>query len=169
MKARLTGVALGACVLSGSVAVAHAQDGFTVQGPRPARETTYILETGPNVPIAVTGLALFVASYGAAVIAAADTNRSSDHKLFIPLVGPWLDIGKTGTCANAPCTGRAADAVLIALDGSVQAVGLVLGIAGLLAPEHRVIPVLETGKNTRIELSPTGGAAGAGLSARGNF
>src|SRR4051812_12184536 len=47
----------------------------------------------PNPLLLQTGFVTLAAGYGAAVIAGEASEHKGDNKLFIPVAGPWLDLG----------------------------------------------------------------------------
>jgi hypothetical protein len=123
-----------------------------------------------------SGLTLFLASYVATVIANGVINndvcnanatsngaaatlgcRTSTWPLYVPLAGPWIQMGYLS--GSNVTDGR----LLLALDGVSQASGLVMMIVGAAArhPVNRI-------KN-RVEVSPLTMLDGGGLSIRGGF
>lgn len=134
------GLALAACLLLPS-ARARAQD------PLPP----VAAPTSPAPPAPWPGLPALPAAAPAAAAAASDdcarrlmyvgagilaggyaatvTHNLLDPKLharvFLPLVGPWLVIGQAGTRGDGPST------PLLALEGLVQAAGLITLLAGV--------------------------------------
>jgi hypothetical protein len=90
-----------------------------------------------NSPVVATGAAVFATSYAAAVITAASTDAPGNSHLYLPLVGPWIDLGARASCdsAHAHCGGdSAASKTLLAVDGVFQAAGAVTMIEGMLHP-----------------------------------
>ncbi|HVV83201.1 MAG TPA: hypothetical protein VHE35_08975 [Kofleriaceae bacterium] len=97
-----------------------------------------------NGPVFVSGAVLFGASWGAGAIAASQSDRKGDDRLYVPLVGPWLDLADRGDCpvAERSCDNETTEKVLIIGDGVLQAAGAVLMLDGALVPRtvHRTTP-----------------------------
>lgn len=86
-----------------------------------------------RINLMLTGAAMFGVSYGAAVGASylwPDARGASD--LRIPVVGPWMKVGRTRLCNDDPDATNCQDAarimgaVFAAIDGLAQAGGLLL-------------------------------------------
>ena len=91
-------------------------------------------KTWPNVPLLVTGLVLFGGSYGASAIVGAASDRKADDKLFIPVVGPWLDLHQRDCDAN-PCSHEGLNKALLIGDGVLQGVGALGMVLSLVIPQ----------------------------------
>jgi len=104
----------------------------------PAQQTVVESDTGPN-PMLVGGLVGFGASYGAAVIVAATSNHDGDHHLYVPIVGPWLDIANRGNCpaSSTACDSETTNKVLLGIDGVIQGASAIAVVYGLLTPPSR--------------------------------
>src|SRR6266567_6194080 len=50
----------------------------------------------PNPPMLVSGLTTLAIGYAPALGVAIGSDHKGDDQLFIPVVGPWLDIGNRG-------------------------------------------------------------------------
>jgi hypothetical protein len=90
--------------------------------------------------LVTTGLVTLGAGYGAAVLVAATSHHSGDNRLYVPLLGPWLDLNDRGGCAVAlqSCDHETTNKILIVSDGLIQAVGAVTILYGLMSPSPRV-------------------------------
>lgn len=94
----------------------------------------------PNQTMLQTGFWAFAISYVAAVVVAADSNRSGDKSLYVPIVGPWIDIGSRGRCPpRASCDRELLSSLLIAADGIFQGLGVLDFGAAFLVREQRTI------------------------------
>jgi hypothetical protein len=186
----LLSTTLGALVIVASAAVAQAQDQpppvviqqqtpppapVVVQQPAPA-----IVEAPAPAPVAVTessslrtdliatGLISFGISYGAAVVVAGTSDRTADHRLYVPVVGPWLDLADRGTCDidKSSCDSETTNKVLLVLDGIFQGAGVISTVAGVLTPvEHETYV-----SSRKVHVTPVSFGRGApGLAAFGRF
>src|SRR5262245_55011894 len=88
-----------------------APDSTTVHGPAvivtppaPVVATTpgpeyRIVYDSYNAPVFASGAVTFAISYGASVITASTTdNDRGNHRLYVPVVGPWLALNDRGSC-----------------------------------------------------------------------
>lgn len=153
----------------------------TVVEPAPA--TIAVAPAGPdyeevedsyNAPIFMSGALVFAASYGASVITAAssdDNDNRGNHRLYVPVVGPWLALSDRGSCdiSKSSCDHETTAKVLLVADGVFQAAGVIGMLDGLFQPStHRVIT--HTAKlDTKIHLQPTMVQGDPGVSVFGHF
>lgn len=125
----------------------------------------------PNKPLLGLGSVLFVGSYGASVIVGAASGNDADKKLFIPVAGPWLDMGDR-TCGFGQCnaTEDFNNALLVA-SGVAQAAGIGLAVASLFVPDSSSSrTVAKAPPKPELHVLPTSfGRAGAGVGAVGTF
>ena len=92
--------------------------------------------TVTNSNVIVTGVMTFGVAYGIAAIAAASSDRSSDKRMYVPVLGPWLAMADRGDCPveEASCDNETTDKILMAVDGVFQAVGVATAVYGVLSP-----------------------------------
>src|SRR5262249_34157204 len=89
----------------------------------------------PNEFLLSTGTSIFVLSYVPSVIIGAVSPRDADRNLFIPVVGPWIDLGDRG-CDTRPCgTHEDLNKAMIITSGVAQGAGVLLAISSLFVPE----------------------------------
>ena len=153
---------------------AHAQDAAVAQAPSQASSETVSEKGGPSRLMLTSGILTFGLTYGAGVIVAATSDREADHRMFVPVVGPWMALFDRGDCGGA--TGRSCDTettykVLIAADGIGQGLGALMVIEAFLNPETVTITHSRSAyAKATIRLSPASLAAGGyGLLASGTF
>ncbi|HEY1691441.1 MAG TPA: hypothetical protein VGG39_04745 [Polyangiaceae bacterium] len=93
---------------------------------------------GPNRYMIGSGLVVFGLSYIPAVAVAAESSTSADHHLYVPIVGPWLDMGTRPACGPQAisCDNETTNKVLLGVDGVFQGLGALTTIFGFLSPEH---------------------------------
>src|ERR1700690_573412 len=95
-------IPLGFLALTGSPHIAKAQDGAA---PRPYVVKDQTESTVPNRPLLHSGIWILGLSYVPAVIVAAESDREGDKRLYIPLVGPWMDLASRSNCpSNVACS-----------------------------------------------------------------
>ncbi len=147
MKAPLL---LTAIAISMTAAVAQAQ-------PVP-------VETRPNRSMLTIGLFAFGQPYVASMGIAATSSTTADANLWIPVLGPWLDLGARPACSGSPACGtQNGYKVLLAADGILQSFGVFEIAAAFLWPE--VVPVTKV-----VSVRPERfGSDGYGVSAVGHF
>lgn len=131
----------------------------SVAAERPAEP-----ERKPNKAMLITGSAIFLGTYVGSVIVASFSDTNGDDMLFIPLVGPWLDLGQRD-CSLGECTAREDwNIVTIIGSGAAQAAGIGIALASFLVGERH--PKTEA----KVQVLPIGmGRGGAGIGAFGAF
>jgi|GEM_PF-1434738 len=131
------------------------------------------IERRPNRTLLSTGAGIFVLSYGSSVIAGAVSDRDADKRLFIPVVGPWMDLANRDCGAANPCGGNEDVAkAMIITSGVVQGAGLLLALSSLIIPESTSTTERTTTAKVvkpEVRVAPVSFAAGAGLGAVGRF
>jgi hypothetical protein len=147
---RILASALTIAALSLSPALAGAQPQTTVI-TTPSDDTI----DAWNAQVFASGASVFLASYGAAVITAASTSTEANQRLYVPLVGPWLDLGDRSSCdlLHPNCDHETTDKVLLAVDGVFQAAGVLTMLDGLIFPSHHT--VIRTAERDRVRVLPT--------------
>ena len=128
----------------------------------------------PNIPLLAGGTLVLAVGYAPAVITGIISDHKGDDKLFIPVVGPWLDMGErgcdTGEVFNCGSSGIETAALIV--DGAVQGIGALAMVGSLFIPEHKTV-VRAARADTdrpRIQVAPTSmGGHGYGLIAAGTF
>ena len=135
----------------------------------PARAQV-VVDSGGSSSLVTSGLVTFGLAYGAAAVVAATSNHPGDNRLYVPLLGPWLDLGDRGKCSvgMASCDHETINKVLIVGDGVIQAVGALTLLRGLMEPTTR--PVASTKSFSIAHIVPvTFGSGRPGLAAYGSF
>ena len=137
---RCAGLAFGSCLLLLSARV-HAQDPLPPVAATPPRSPAP-LPGLPSAPAPVSpaptaaapdacarrlmyvGAGILAGAY-AATVAHNLVDPKLHARVFLPLAGPWLVIGQAGTRGDGPST------PLLALEGLLQAAGLITQLAGV--------------------------------------
>jgi hypothetical protein len=128
--------------------------------------------TGPDTRTIVGGIVTFGISYGIALGVAAGSDHEGDHHLFVPIAGPWLDLGDRGSCPlSRSCAAETANRALIVVDGVFQAIGVLTVVSGFLFPMTRDVTTTTTAKSEpTVKIEPVQYAhGGLGLAAVGTF
>jgi hypothetical protein len=133
-----------------------------------AAQAQVVTDTDRSSSLLSTGLMTFGLSYGAAVLVASTSNHPGDNRLYVPLLGPWLDLGDRGSCsvAASSCDHETTNKVLLVGDGVIQAVGALTVLSGLMAPSR---PVASKGLSIAQIVPVSFGAGKPGLAAYGRF
>jgi hypothetical protein len=168
---------LGAGTLS--IAVTSRADDVSPPAPavaQPAPQTdtvrTHTESTGPDMRTIGGGIVTFGISYGIAIGVAAGSDHEGDHHLFVPLVGPWLDLGDRGSCPlSRSCAAETANRALIVVDGVFQAIGVLSVVSGFVFQTTRDVTTTSTSKaEPTLRIEPVQYAhRGLGLAAVGTF
>ncbi|MDP9150979.1 MAG: hypothetical protein M3O36_13700 [Myxococcota bacterium] len=137
-------------------------------GPRADRSEHY---TRPNRALLMTGLIVAGAPYIASMGVAATSGHAGDSDLWIPAIGPWLDLGQRGGCpANGDCGAETANKALLIGDGVLQSVGVLQILGAFIFPETYGGTVYNTASGASLTLTPAKlGRDSYGLSALGTF
>jgi hypothetical protein len=124
--------------------------------------------SGPS--LVSSGVVTLGVGYAAAAIVAATSNHPGDNRLYVPVLGPWLDLGDRGSCpiGNQSCDHETTNKLLIIGDGIVQAVGAATILAGLFSPSHTAVAQTKTFSIAQI-VPVTFGEGRPGLAAYGTF
>jgi hypothetical protein len=126
----------------------------------------------PNRPMLIGGAALLGLSYVPSFIAGVQSTRDADHLLYLPVVGPWLDLGNRSCTPAEPCTNEGISAALLVLSGTAQLAGGVLMAASFFVPQRaeRVTTTVGSNDGFHFQVSPARmGVDGWGLAAIGGF
>jgi hypothetical protein len=99
---------------------------------------------GPNWGVLGSGLAVFSGTYFASAVVAGTSAHAGDRDLYIPLVGPWIDMANR--CPG--CSGDTGSKVLLAFDGVFQGLGALGIVSSFFVPARRSL-------GRRADLSPT--------------
>ena len=85
------------------------------------------------------GVAINTRIVSGAAIVGSESDHQGDKHLYVPILGPWLDLADRGGCdniTNTNCDGETTNKVLLVADGVIQAAGAIEIVAGLLTPTH---------------------------------
>jgi hypothetical protein len=145
---------------------------YVTTSPASDRYTEREVATRPNRALLSTGTGLFILSYGGSVIAGAVSDREEDKRLFIPVVGPWLDLGQRDCGAATPCGSNEDLAkAMIVTSGVVQGAGILMALGSFFIPETTTVTERTQTAKTKptVKVLPVSFAAGAGVGAVGRF
>ena len=127
--------------------------------------------TGPNRRLIGSGLITFGLSYIPALVVAGTSDVSADHHLYVPIVGPWLDLGDRPGCGpgQISCDAETTNRVLLVVDGIFQGVGAITVVAGFLSPSATEVVTTADADKPTLHLAPANVASGYGMAAFGTF
>lgn len=133
--------------------------------PMTSGETTTVYQhQRPNRPLLITGSALLVGTYATTAAVSGANGPVADRDLYIPIVGPWINIADRDT--NRPDNTR--DTLLIAGSGVLQGIGAALIVTSIFVPESVPAARISAG-NVKMQVTPTAGYGSGGLGAVGTF
>lgn len=122
----------------------------------------------PNRPLMVTGASMLVGAYVTSVLVGAANNNDADRKLYIPVVGPWLDLGDR-QCDTRECKGEDWSKAALIASGVLQGAGTILAVSSVFMPE-KVHRTRIAGATIDWKVAPSSmGTRGGGLAAVGRF
>jgi len=165
---------------------AAAQSVVVAPEPAPAqtvvvpRREAVVEESSPNTALISSGLFTLAIPYVASVVVATQSDHPGDNNLYIPVVGPWVDLANRGDCGNAgqpSCDNETTFKVLLVANGVLQGIGALEILGGLLVPEHRAVARTEKPRavtaqvfEPHVRIAPSAvGRDGYGLAAVGTF
>ena len=140
-------------------------------------ESTY---TGPSRALLTTGLVMFTGAYVPAVIVAATNEQPADNHLYVPVVGPWIDLADRPPCGvrSIGCDTETTNKALLIASGAFQGAGVLLALSSLVFHEHggyvttarNHSPKTARAEKPSLHLAPAEvGSGGYGLAAFGGF
>jgi hypothetical protein len=140
--------------------------------PPPTAPDYEVVEDSYNAPIFASGALVFAGTYGASVVTAASTDDSrGNHRLYVPVVGPWLALNDRGSCdvLRSSCDNETTAKVLLIADGVFQAAGLLAMLDGIFQPStHRVV-TRSVKLDTRVHVTPATVHGDPGVAVFGRF
>ena len=173
LKARCQFAAALALAALGSERAAMAEEGVTYSDPIltsppcPPLPASQIHTFRPHRAMFIVGFISFAGAYWNAIMAGTFSSRDADRRLFVPLAGPWLDLGSRG-CGADPCGKIEAIRVgLLVVNGLSQGLGLAAGISSFFVTE-RVTSRASLARPT-VAFSPLAGPGAVGVAAHGAF
>jgi hypothetical protein len=148
--------------------VAAAQEATVPPAPAVAEQASPP-KPGPSLWV-VGGITTFAFSYAPAAMVGATSSRTFDRTLFVPILGPWIDLSQRPACTGSTCSDKAAKEVLV-LDGALQTASLVAVLFGLVSASPEPATVGSSANlGPTLRVSPAAvGASGHGMVALGTF
>ncbi len=143
--------------------------------PAPATDTvqTRTESAGADTTQIGAGAITLGISFGVAAVVASTSGRAADSDLYVPIVGPWLDLTDRG---RSPPHGsydpEIGNRVLIVIDGVFQGLGVLSIVSGLVFPRTHEVTTTTTGAATQptVQIRPEEFAhGGLGVAAVGRF
>lgn len=127
---------------------------------------------GPNKGLLTMGVVMLGGAYAGSYIVASSSTHPGDERLYVPVVGPWLDLAERGGCPARNCTMETSNKIVLVGDGIVQGFGVLEIIGAFVFPEKRFVAghVAATAITPEMIVSPASfGAGGVGVTATGSF
>jgi hypothetical protein len=138
--------------------------------PAHAESTETVTRTGPNRALLQSGIVALGVPYAASAVVAMTSDHAGDKNLYLPVVGPWFDLGNRGSCGEPlepSCDRETAYKALLVVDGIVQGIGALEIIGAFVYPEARTS---RASNEPTWAITPARLAAGSyGLAAFGHF
>jgi hypothetical protein len=171
MKALYTGclgTALAVAVNLAASGTARAEQVVIESTPSASVESSGTL---PNRSLLRSGVFTLGASYVPALVVAIESDRPSDDHLYVPIVGPWLDLANRGDDCDGGCGKETTNKVLLVTDGVFQGIGALQILGSLIFPETRAVTIAKSDGTPALTfmVAPTTIAQGSGLVAYGSF
>ena len=170
-----------ACALAATVLAPSAR-AQTVPPPQPA---VAVEERAlPNRVLFRGGLTIFAVGYVPALGVALFSDHKGDSNLFIPVAGPWIDLGTRSCSGNVTltidgpidvgtgqrCGTTGTDRAALIIDGIVQGVGAVAFVSSFFIPDRRLAPWAGGSPSRSFTVVPTSlGGRGMGAVVAGRF
>ncbi|MGK3998481.1 hypothetical protein [Sorangium sp. So ce1024] len=125
------------------------------------RDTVTITDSVPNRGLIWSGVAVLGTTYGISTVVATFSDEPADRALWVPIAGPWIDLGTRGKCGgDRSCNAETTNKVLLVASGLGQAIGALQILGGFVFPAKRT--VTEVGS---VQIIPLG----KGIAARTVF
>lgn len=122
-------------------------------------------ESMPNGALIASGLTMFGVSYLPSMIVAASSSQPGDTSLFVPIVGPWMDLAqRDSSCLYGHCDRDTGNKVILVMDGVLQGLGALQIVGGFLFPTTRTVTQVAS-----VHVVPSVSATQMGLTAVGAF
>jgi len=139
-----------------------------------AHSETVTERGGPSASELSSGIVTLGLTYGMAAIVAAESPQPADHRMFVPVAGPWMALANRPGCGGATgpsCGTETTYSVLIVADGIGQALGSLLIVGAFLHPETvtRTTTVSEDTVKPVLHVLPASVGSGYGVQALGTF
>lgn len=121
----------------------------------------------------MSGLIAAGVPYVASMVVAGTSGHPGDKDLWIPVVGPYVDLGNRGGCpANESCGTEILDKTLLVVDGVFQTIGALEILGSLIFPDTVQVTTVATSSGGSITFTPArvgDRSGGYGLAAIGRF
>jgi len=132
-----------------------------------------VSRTRPNSAMLSSGIVGVGVPYLASVVVGAESNHPGDRNLFVPVAGPWMDLGDRHCEVGTSCNHEGLYKGLLIADGIFQGLGALEIVGAFLFPERitvtgsarRSAPTLTAG----VHVAPSSVGGGYGLAAVGAF
>jgi hypothetical protein len=167
-------LAAGAMAVFTWSTASHAQ-GAVQPAPASAEVAPPIVYRHPNSSFLGKGVFAFIGAYFPSVLVAIVNDNSYDKRLYVPVLGPWLDLADRPGCGGpgqSTCSAETAFKLLLIASGAAQGFGALAIVLGLALPE-RIVPQSAPSQQAggvKLRVLPASlGRGGYGMQAVGTF
>jgi hypothetical protein len=115
----------------------------------------------------VSGTLLLGVPYVTSVMIARQSRHPGDSHLYVPILGPWLDLKNRGVCPpeSPSCDVETTNRVGLVIDGILQSLGALQIVGAFVFPERHI--VVRRVPAARVTAAKVG--SGYGLAVVGEF
>lgn len=166
-------VAAGAMAVFTWSTASHAAG--SIQPPTSAEVPPPVVYRHPNSSFLGKGVFAFIGAYFPSVLVAIVNDNSYDKRLYLPILGPWLDLADRPGCGGpgqSTCGAETAFKILLITSGAAQGFGALAIVLGLALPERIVTqpPPTQQAGGLHLRVLPASlGRGGYGIKAVGTF
>jgi len=132
-----------------------------------------VTQTRPAQSMLSSGLFTFGASYVPSLVVAMESHHPGDHDLYVPVAGPWMDLGDRHCPTGQRCDHEGLYKGLLIADGIFQALGALDIVSAFLFPETvtttRATAAEVTKTRSALRVAPIVGGSSYGVAALGVF
>jgi hypothetical protein len=169
ISAAAASLALVALGWSGTALADPSKNAPVIRASMPGMATPHDVityeESMPNGALIGSGLTMFGVSYIPSMIVAASSNQPGDTSLFVPIVGPWMDLAQRDSgCPYGRCERDTGNKVMLVMNGVFQGLGALQIVGGFLFPTTRTVTQVAS-----VHVVPSVSATQVGLTAVGAF
>lgn len=131
--------------------------------------------TEPNRAMLDSGVFALGVPYVTSIIVGATSNHPGDKDLYVPVAGPWMDLGDRHCAFGTSCNHEGLNKGLLVVDGIFQGIGALQIVGAFLFPETITVSSASTEHHlaladvSHVQVGPSGVGSGYGLSAIGRF
>jgi hypothetical protein len=138
----------------------------------PAQEVQ-VSQTRPSQAMLSSGVVALGVPYVTSIIVAAESNHPGDHNLYVPVAGPWMDLGDRHCAFGERCDHEGLYKGLLVVDGIFQGIGALEIVGAFLFPETVTVTSAQEDRaklrTASFHITPMTTGSSYGLMAAGAF